>query len=59
MMTTTSSSTMAMPTMIVKIRMLTILKMVRRLQQIELKGNPIHEFDPDAFVQLPALRKLQ
>ena len=31
----------------------------RKLQQIELKGNPIHSFDPNAFVQLPALRKLQ
>ena len=37
----------------------TILTTPRKLQQIELKGNPIHEFHPDAFVHLPALRKLQ
>ena len=28
------------------------------LRQIELKGNPLSEIHPDAFVQLPHLEKL-
>ena len=31
----------------------------RFLQQVELRGNPIHHFHPDAFVNLPSLKKLQ
>ena len=36
-----------------------IFSHLKYLKQVELRGNPIHFYHPDAFVSLPSLTKLQ
>jgi len=36
-----------------------IFSNLRLLRQVELRGNPIHHFHPNSFVNLPSLKKLQ